>query len=60
MDFQNMSEKEVNSRFNQLIASTEVTCGAPARWFAISNIEEKRRVLAEIYRPTVTYQRKAG
>lgn len=60
MNFQTMSDKEINSRFNQLIASTEATSGAPAFWFATHNTEEQRKILAEIYRPVLTFQRKAG
>lgn len=54
MDFTTLSEKEIESRFNQLIASTEATSGAPTHWFAVQNIEEKREILASIYRPGLT------
>lgn len=54
MDFTTLSEKEIESRFNRLIASTEETSGAPAHWFAVQNVEEKREILASIYRPGLT------
>lgn len=51
MKFETMPDKEIESRFSQLIASTDATCGAPSHWFAVQSVDEKREILANIYRP---------
>lgn len=54
MKFDTMTDKEIESRFNQLIASTDATCGAPTHWFSANSVEAKREILSSVYRPGLT------